>query len=129
ATLLSRVRTYHAITSLRLGDLEATAALAELALEAANAAHLQPYLGAARACQGWVAWRKGDAQRCRALLEAGRDCWRSSAHGFPFSNLAVFPLIDLACGADDFETGRDLRCELESGLPALPEVLCAVVRE
>lgn len=123
ATLLSRVRTYHAIAALRVGDVPATAELAELALEAAREAHLQPYLGAARACQGWVAWRRAETGRARELLEAARECWRGSAHGFPFSNLAVFPLLELACSTDDFERARLLLHEVSSGLPALPVAL------
>lgn len=129
ATLLSRIRTYHAIALLRVGDIDATNAAAELALEAARAANLQPYMGAACVCQGWAAWRKGDEQRASSLLQVGRDCWRSSAHGFPFSNLALFPLLDCAYRADDFETAKALLREFDAGLPALPGVLDAAIRE
>lgn len=128
ATLLSRVRTYHTITALRVGEVDVTGQLAELALEAAQEAHLQPYLGAARVCQGWVAWRRGDAQRARELLEAGRECWRGSPHGFPFGNLAIFPLLELASRADDFETARGLLDESSASLPALPATLASALQ-
>jgi serine/threonine protein kinase len=129
ATLLSRVRTYHAIVALRVGDVDATELLADLALEAAKEAQLQPYLGAARTCQGWVAWRRGDARRARELLEAGRECWRGSAHDFPFSNLSIFPLLDLAFGADDFAAAHSLLLACDTGLPALPGPLCGAVHD
>jgi serine/threonine protein kinase len=123
ATLLSRVRTYEAVARLRLGEVDAVAAAAKIALEAGEAASLAPYVAAARACHGWVAWRRGDTKSAHSLLTEARAQWKTHPHRFPFSNLAVFPLLDMACTRDDFETAAALLDDLPSGLPALPHAL------
>lgn len=120
ATLLSRIRTYQSLAMLRLGDVEATETCAQAALEAAEAALLTPYVAAAQACQGWVAWRRGEVLLAQRLLETASKTWNLHPHKFPFRNIAVFPQIDLAAAADDFERVRALLEELESGLPELP---------
>lgn len=121
ATLLSRVRTYEAVAHLRLGHVDAVAIAADAALRAAEAAGLSPYVAAAHAFHGWVAWRCGDSVRGATLLNSARERWKSSPHRFPFSNLAIFPLLDMAQSADDLEAATALLLELPVGLPALPE--------
>ncbi len=120
-TLLSRVRTYEAVARLRLGHIDAVSVAADAALRAAEAAGLSPYVAAAHAFHGWVAWRCGDSVRGAALLNSARERWKSSPHRFPFSNLAIFPLLDIAQSSDDLESAAALLLELSVGLPALPE--------
>jgi len=127
ATLLSRIYTYRAIALLRLGEVDATEAAAQAALEAAEAARLKPYVAAAEACQGWVAWKRNDVASAARLLRSARTSWSAHPHAFPFENLAVFPLIDAAQVEDDFDGARALLAELQTGLPALPAELCAAV--
>ncbi|MFZ5894979.1 MAG: protein kinase domain-containing protein [Myxococcota bacterium] len=128
ATLVSRVRTYQAVTRLRLGDVEGVAAAAHLALEAAETAKLWPYVAAAEACHGWVAWRRGDVNAAATLLRAARARWKVHPHRFPFSNLAIFPLLDITSLTDDFETAQALLQDLVDGLPAMSEALTAATR-
>jgi hypothetical protein len=128
-TLLARVRTYQAVARVRLGDVEQASLAASAALETAEATAISPYIAAAHACQGWVAWRRGNGVLAASLLDQARTRWRKAhPHRFPFSNLAVFPLLDLANTADDLEVAASLLGELGEGLPALPGRLAEVVQ-
>ena len=120
ATLLSRIRTYHAIALLRLGDVDGVRRTAILALESAEAAQLQPYVGAAQACLGWAAWRSAALDEAVERIEDARTIWRAHPHKFPFSNIAVFPLIDIAEAQADLGRAKRLITDLDLGLPALP---------
>jgi len=122
-TLLSRIRTYHATTLLRTGDVAATEAAARVALATAEGARLAPYVAAATACRGWVAWRKGDDREARALLEAARAAWSAHPHKFPLRNIVAFPLLDLATGRDDLPEAARLLAEIPVSFPALPSEL------
>jgi len=126
-TLIARIRIYQAINLLRTGHVEATERAALIALEAADSARMLPYVAAAQACQGWAAWRRDDLQTAERLLNAARRFWREHPHKFPFSNIAVFPLLAIAQTRDDFEVMRGLLAEFEQGLPALPVALSAAI--
>lgn len=126
-TLIARIRIYQAINLLRTGDVDATERVALQALEAADSARLLPYVAAAQACQGWAAWRRDDTQAAERLLNAARRFWNEHPHKFPFTNIAVFPLLAIAETRDDFTAMRVLLKELERGLPALPPPLCTAI--
>jgi hypothetical protein len=120
ATLLARIRIYHAIVLLRLGEIAATESAARLAFEAAEAAQLVPYLAAAEGCLGWVAWRRGAVEEARATLESARLRFRATPHKFPFRHFVLLPLIDQARHRDDFEDATSLLRELSESGHALP---------
>jgi serine/threonine protein kinase len=126
ATLLSRVRTYHAISLLRLSDVDGTARAATLALTSAEIARLPPYIAAAQACLGWVAWKRNAAGAPR-LLESARETFSRHSHKFPFQSLTLFPLLEMAGSRDDLPGARALLEELSAGLPGLPPPLVRAV--
>lgn len=126
-TLLSRIRTYHAMTLLRTGEVDATETAARIALVTAEGARLAPYVAAATACRGWVAWQRGDDGEARALLESARATWAAHPHKFPLRNIVAFPLLDLASARDDLAEAARLLAEIEEGFPALPGELDGVV--
>jgi hypothetical protein len=128
ATLMSRVRVYHAIALLRLGRIDDAERAARVAAEAAEVARLPPYVAATKMCRGWVAWRKGDVRAATQLLGSARAIWQSHPHRHTFTNLSVFPLVAIAHAEEDFDAAEKLLAELDAGLPALPEALDAAVR-
>ncbi|MEO8180349.1 MAG: AAA family ATPase, partial [Deltaproteobacteria bacterium] len=111
-TLLSRVRTHHAIATLRLGRVQETRGVAELALRAAEDARLSPYVAAACACLGWVHWRSGSLAEARKQLGRARHTWLSHPHPFPLRWVAGFPLLALAHAEDDVATVLELLRDL-----------------
>jgi len=127
ATLLSRIRTYHATAYLRLGDIAQTQICAQGALDAAIEAQLPPYIAAANFCQGWVAWKSGRVEQGLSMLQGARDRWKAHPHKFPLQSLALFPLLDSAQQQDDFETATVLLVELREGLPSFPSDLVAAI--
>lgn len=128
ATLLSRAQAFRAKALRKLGEPELTAAAAEIALGAAEAAKLPPYIALAKACAGWAAWHLGQTERARRLLNEARNVWRGHPHPFPLHWLANFPLLALAHADDDLEQAKTLIASLlDRGQQALPADLEAAL--
>jgi eukaryotic-like serine/threonine-protein kinase len=120
ATLMGRIRIFHAMALLRTGDVDATEVAARTALDAAEAARLAPYVAAAKGCLGWAAWRRHDETRATALLEDALERWKSQPHPFPFRHFVLLPLVAAAELAEDFERAKTLLDELKRGPQRLP---------
>ena len=128
-TLVSRIRAHHAITLLRLGRVERAREAAELAMNSALEARLPPYIAAATACLGWVAWRTGRVSDARPLLLRARETWLSHPHPFPLRWISTFPLLAIAQADDDFGAAATLLADLVNpGQQALPRALDDAVR-
>lgn len=127
ATLTARVATYRMLAVLRMGDVEATRAAAARTLAAAEASQQAPYIAAAHACMGWVAWRTGSPEATRRL-ERAREIWLGHTHPFPFRWVANFPLLALALATDELERCRlHLEDLVAPGQLALPSELAALI--
>jgi hypothetical protein len=110
SVLAARVATYFAIAKRRLGHVRDCQHWARAALEQARLSGVRGYVGAAQACLGWVAWRRGDLLTALdAFAEAQTSWWhRRDGTGarardeFPFQWLAHLPLLALHSSQDDF---------------------------
>jgi serine/threonine protein kinase/tetratricopeptide (TPR) repeat protein len=93
--LVNEVRSlaYLALTTRRQGRIDEAQRLGDEALAVAVAAGMADYAAIARATLGWVAWKRGDAERavreCRAALES----WNHPAFPFPFEWMARLVLL------------------------------------
>lgn len=106
ATLRARAKTYQAVALRRTGDVAGTERAAQEAFTAGEAAQLYPYMGAAEACQAWVAWKTGRAQLALARAEQANAWWARSGHAFPFRWLAELLLLDCHVARENFEAAR-----------------------
>jgi hypothetical protein len=127
ATLMARIRIFHAMALLRTGNVEATEAAARVALDAAEAARLPPYVAAAKGCLGWVAWRRDDEKVAGHLLEEALERWKGHAHPFPFRHFVLLPLLSMAEVREDFERARAMLEGLRRGPQRLPPPVAAAV--
>lgn len=128
-TLQARALTYLTIVHRRLGDLDATARVAERARAASETARLAPYIGATLGCSGWVSWRRGDLAAASHQLHEARSWWSSSGHDFPFRWVAILPSLALHSERPSFGAMRAGIGELlQQNQQALPNELAEELR-
>lgn len=127
ATLMARIRIFHAMALQRTGNVAETEASARLALEAAESARLAPYIAAARGCLGWAAWRRDDTSVAVPLLCDAAAAWKAQKHKFPFRYFVEFPLLELARIRDDHVEAAGILDSLRTGGLALPAAVDAAV--
>ncbi len=125
ATLMARIRIFHTMALLRTGNVDATDAAARVALDAAEAARLPPYVAAAKGCLGWAAWRRDDEKVAESLLEDALERWKGHAHPFPFRHFVLLPLLAMAEAREDFERARATLEALKLGPQRLPPPVVA----
>jgi hypothetical protein len=127
-TLHSRVATYTAITRLRLGDVSGTASSAELARQIAEASRLAPYIAAAKACEGWVHWRRGEDVAAKESFEQARQIWRDQSHPFPMRWMTTFALLAYAEAEHDVPALRSYLAEFsDKSMQAMPSALAEAI--
>jgi class 3 adenylate cyclase/tetratricopeptide (TPR) repeat protein len=98
---LPAARSYLSLTSRLRFDVDETESRAERALQTARRLQQPLYEGTACANLAWVAWRRGQTEQARALVDAAVGCWQRSGITFSFRWTALMPLMDL-----DLEQGR-----------------------
>lgn len=84
--------TYLTVLARRKGEIEQVEQLAAECLTVTTALATQTYIGAARANQAWVAWRRNQARQAETHARAALALF---APTYPFQWLALMPLIDL----------------------------------
>ncbi len=84
--------TYLTVLARRKGEIEKAERLAAECLTVTTALDAQTYIGAARANQAWVAWRRGQARQAETRARAALALF---APTYPFQWLALMPLITL----------------------------------
>jgi len=97
-TLQLRCLTYLMVVRRRQGDVPETRAVAERALALAGRLAMRDYVGAARACLGWAAWREGDRARGADETRAALSAWGELAdrYAYPLGWLARLVELDRA---------------------------------
>lgn len=107
-TALTRVTTYLAFGHRRLRNVEECERQAQMTLEYSHECGQMGYVGAGRACLGWVALRRGDVNSARVECEAAVDLWQrrravdsSRKSEYPFQWLALFPLLSLDAATEN----------------------------
>ncbi len=99
AVLVCRIVTYRAVAARRAADTSACEDLARVALAGAESSGLRGYVGAAHACLGWAALRRGDDARAEQECAAALVAWNGhvdappASNCYPFQWLAFFPLL------------------------------------
>ncbi len=118
-TLRCRVTTYQAIAARRLRSVDPCAVFSEQALEQALECGQQGYVGAARACRGWVLLRRGQEQAAEAELEHALKLWQRSrttsgaaVTEYPFQWLALVPLLAIRAAQERTEDCGELVADL-----------------
>jgi len=92
--------TYLTILARRQGEIEKTEQLAAECLSVTTALDARTYIGAARANQAWVAWRRQELEQTETHARAALACF---APTYPFQWLALMPLIDLLYRQDKLD--------------------------
>lgn len=106
AVLICRVVTYRALAARRNGHESRCHDLADVALSAAENSGLRGYVGAARACQGWVSLRRGEDAHAEQSCVSALASWNGQADAplakncYPFQWLALFPLLAVRLNAE-----------------------------
>jgi serine/threonine protein kinase len=122
-TLRSRLLTYLTVVYRRRGDVDRTRDTAEQSLEAASAARMTDYVGAARANRAWVAWREQHMDEAGQEARAALECWGQLAavYPYPFQWQALWVLLELALRrqaiAEAMEHTRALLAPTQQQLP------------
>jgi class 3 adenylate cyclase/DNA-binding SARP family transcriptional activator len=106
-TLLTRCLTYLTILQRRRDDVTGGRRFAELALHAAETAHMEEYVAQARANLAWVAWREGDDGRAAELARQAWSGWDGYLQRV-WAWSPVFPLLGLALRAGRLDEAGDL---------------------
>jgi DNA-binding SARP family transcriptional activator len=100
------------------------------AQEAAEASHMPDYVAAAKANQGWLAWRRGDLCTTEQLGQEALGIWRQSPLVYPFQWQALWPLIGVALArSQDEDTWTYTQALLEPAQQLLPDALNAALEE
>jgi hypothetical protein len=111
AVLTCRVVTYRAVAARRNSNESACEDFARVALGAAVSTGLRGYVGAAHACLGWAALRRGDDTRAEENCNAAVLAWNGNAtppsplarNCYPFQWLALLPLLAVRINAERVE--------------------------
>lgn len=93
ATSEIRCCAYLTLTQRRLGRVEETLELARETLERATRVQMLDYVALARACQGWVAWKRGQLEDAQQLSQAALDGWAALSFPHPFQWNGVLTLL------------------------------------
>jgi serine/threonine protein kinase/tetratricopeptide (TPR) repeat protein len=83
-TMKSRLLAYLTLVYRKRGQVAETRAWCERSLEAASAAHMDDYVGAARANRAWVAWKGRRFTEAELEARAALECWRKLAVLSPY---------------------------------------------
>jgi tetratricopeptide (TPR) repeat protein len=83
-TMKSRLLTDLTLVYRKRGQVAETRAWCERSLEAASAAHMDDYVGAARASRAWVAWKQRRFTEAEQEARAALECWRKLAVLYPY---------------------------------------------
>jgi serine/threonine protein kinase/tetratricopeptide (TPR) repeat protein len=102
----TRCIAYLALTNRRANRVREGDELARETQNCATRARMGEYVGLAKACLGWVAWKNGDLKDAERHCREAMQTWESLTFTFPFQWTAGLVLLALGLGGpSDIEAG------------------------
>ncbi len=128
----SRLLAYLTLVYRKRGHVAETRAWCERSLQAASAAHMDDYVGAARAHRAWVAWKERRFTEAELEARAALECWRKLAvvYPYPLQWQGLWLLLAMALHREALEEALEhARALLEPRQQRLPDTLAGALTD